>query len=121
MHVLKAAALLAACGVMTACGSSAMEVEIDGIAFAPKRLEVEVGTDVTWVNFDDVAHTITSGVQAEQGVPGVSEGEDARPDGTFDGRLDGKDASFSYTFGDAGTYEYYCAIHVGMVGKIVVN
>ena len=29
--------------------------------------------------------------------------------------------SFSYTFKDAGTFEYYCGLHPRMTGKIVVK
>ncbi|NBF18237.1 hypothetical protein GV729_23550, partial [Pseudomonas sp. Fl4BN2] len=29
--------------------------------------------------------------------------------------------SFSYVFDTPGTYEYFCALHPQMVGKIIVN
>jgi plastocyanin len=96
-------------------------VTIQGIAYSPAELEVEAGTTITWTNEDDVLHTVTSGRQGEQGVPGVSDDTDPRPDGTFEGQLDGKDTTFEFTFDDPGTYAYYCDVHVGMVGEVVVN
>ena len=96
-------------------------VTIEGIAYSPAELKVPAGTTVTWTNDDDVLHTVTSGRQAEQGVPGVSDGKDARPDGTFDGELDGAGTTFEFTFDEPGTYAYYCNVHVGMVGEVVVG
>ena len=96
-------------------------VTIEGIAYSPADLEVDAGTTVTWTNTDDVLHTVTSGRQAEQGVPGVSKGKDARPDGVFDGPLDGQGATFEFTFDEPGAYAYYCDVHVGMVGEVIVN
>jgi plastocyanin len=96
-------------------------VTIEGIAYSPAEIKVAPGTTVTWTNDDDVLHTVTSGHQAEQGVPGVSEGKDARPDGTFEGQLDGESTTFEFTFDESGTFAYYCDVHVGMVGEVVVE
>ena len=102
-------------------GPAGASVTIEGIAYSPAEIEVTAGTTVTWTNDDDVLHTVTSGRQAEQGVPGVSDGKDPRPDGTFDGQLDGESTTFEFTFDEPGTYAYYCDIHVGMVGEVVVE
>ncbi|MGH2753208.1 MAG: cupredoxin domain-containing protein [Actinomycetota bacterium] len=108
-------------GRLSAGSMRGTEVVIDGIAYLPDRIEVTTGDEVTWMNEDDVLHTVTSGTQAEQGVPGVSKGTDAKPDGSFDARLDGANTRSSFTFDEPGTYEYYCSVHVGMVGEVVVN
>ena len=102
-------------------GATGETVAIEGIAYSPAELQVTSGTTLTWTNDDDVLHTVTSGRQAEQGVPGVSDGKDARPDGTFDGQLDGEGTTFEFTFNEPGTYAYYCDIHVGMTGEVVVG
>ena len=102
-------------------GATGESVTIEGIAYSPAELQVDAGTTVTWTNDDDVLHTVTSGRQAEQGVPGVSEGKDPRPDGTFEGQLDGESTTFEFTFDEPGTYAYYCDVHVGMVGEVVVE
>ena len=135
MPVMKAVAVALVLGSLLGACSGSDDVEggdapaaaageavtIEGIAFSPADLQVDAGTTVTWTNEDDVLHTVTSGRQGEQGVPGVSDDKRARPDGIFEGQLDGKDTTFEFTFDQPGTYAYYCDVHVGMVGEIVVN
>ena len=42
-------------------------------------------------------------------------------DGAFDsGTLGGGDV-FSQTFGDSGTFDYFCAIHPSMTGTVTVT
>ena len=78
-------------------------VEIADLAFAPDELTVAVGSEVTWVNNDTVAHTATS------------------DDDVFDsGNLD-EGQEFSFTFDEAGTFSYVCEIHPTMTGTIVVE
>ena len=36
------------------------EVHIDEFAFAPQRVTVKTGTTVTWINDDDIPHTVAS-------------------------------------------------------------
>ena len=100
---------------------SGAEVTLQTFRFEPGEIEVATGTTVRWTNNDDILHTVTSGIGQKQGVPGVSENKDAKPDGTFDQDMDGKGATFEFTFEEAGTFDYYCAIHPGMTGKVVVE
>jgi plastocyanin len=86
-------------------GAAAKEVRIDNFAFSPRELTVAPGTTVTWVNHDDVPHTATS---------------TARPR-VFDSRTLVTDASYSFVFKTPGTYEYFCAVHPRMTGKILVK
>jgi plastocyanin len=37
-----------------------LEVNIDEFAFAPQHATVKAGTTVTWINEDDVPHTVAS-------------------------------------------------------------
>jgi plastocyanin len=80
-------------------------VVIDNFAFSPAALTVTTGTRVTWVNRDDVPHTATS---------------TARPR-LFDSRTLDTDERFSHVFTAPGTYEYFCAVHPHMTGRIVVK
>ena len=85
------------------------EVVMEGNAFLPPDIEVEAGTTVTWINEDQVVHTVTSGTDGEH-------------DGIFDsGNLQGGE-EWSYEFNEPGTYEYYCIPHVdaGMTGTVTV-
>jgi predicted lipoprotein with Yx(FWY)xxD motif/plastocyanin len=77
-------------------------VNIQSFAFTPPSLPVPVGTKVTWTNNDSVAHTVTS------------------DSGAFNGSL-APGATFSFTFTQAGTFSYHCAIHPSMTAKIVVQ
>jgi plastocyanin len=101
--------------------AAADEIALEGLAFDPERVTIEAGTTVTWTNDDSVAHTVTSGVAGEEGVPGVSKGRPDRADDIFDGDLDAAGATFAFTFDEPGTYEYFCRIHGGMTGTVVVE
>jgi plastocyanin len=96
-------------------------VTIAGVAFSPRVITINTGERVTWVNDDPVVHTVTSGRQAVQGVPGVSEGNPARPSGLFDATLDRRGERFSFKFLRPGRYEYFCRLHVGMRAVVVVS
>jgi len=81
------------------------QITIDNFAFKPAELTVKAGTKVTWVNHDDVPHTATSAVKPR----------------VFDsGTLD-TDDKFSHVLNQPGTYEYFCAVHPHMKGRIVVK
>jgi plastocyanin len=83
--------------------TAAAEVNIDNFSFGPASLTVAVGTEVTWINRDDIPHSIVS------------------TDGAFKSKVRDTDEKFSYTFTKAGTYPYFCSIHPKMTGKIVVQ
>jgi plastocyanin len=84
---------------------AANEVYIQNMAFAPATITVTVGTTVKWTNKDGVAHTVTS---------------DTGSTTLNSGNIISKGV-FSFMFTAAGTYNYHCAIHPGMTGKVVVN
>ncbi len=79
------------------------EVKIDNFSFGPGTLTVAVGTTVTWINRDDIPHTIVSS------------------DAVFKSKVLDTDEKFSYTFTKAGTFPYSCSIHPKMTGKVVVQ
>jgi plastocyanin len=80
------------------------QITIDNFSFAPPTLTVEAGTEVTWVNHDDIPHTVVS--------------EDKT---TFKSRALDTDEKFSFTFSKPGTYTYFCSIHPKMTAKIIVQ
>jgi len=99
----------------------------DGLAFEPKRIEVESGATVTWENVGSVGHSITA---YEDEIPdgaayfasGGFDSEDAANEGYPDegNVLEGE--SYEHTFETTGTYKYYCIPHEmnGMVGHVKV-
>ena len=104
----------------TGAASGAASVAIANFAFDPDPVTVAVGEEVTWINEDDILHTVTSGAPKEQGIPGVSKDKAPKPDGLFDEELD-LDDDYSFTFDKAGEYSYFCDIHAGMEGTVVVT
>jgi len=79
------------------------EIKIDNFSFGPQNITVAVGTTVTWVNRDDIPHTVVS------------------TDGVFKSKVRDTDEKFSYTFTKAGTYPYFCSVHPKMTGQVVVQ
>lgn len=98
----------------------ATEIAIENFTFAPKKISVAIGDTITWTNRDDILHTVTSGVGQKQGVPGVTKDKSSKPDGLFDQEVEFED-TFEFTFDKAGSFKYFCAIHPGMVGTVVVK
>jgi amicyanin len=80
-------------------------VTIDNFTYSPARLTVAAGTKVTWTNRDDVPHTVTS---------------PSKPRLLDSSSLD-TDQSYSFTFREPGTYDYFCAVHPKMTGQVIVK
>jgi plastocyanin len=82
---------------------AAVEVKIDNFSFGPATLTVAPGTTVTWINRDDIPHTVVS------------------DDKVFKSKVLDTDEKFSYTFDQPGSYPYFCSVHPKMTGKVVVQ
>ncbi len=101
--VVTAAAVLSAANLPADTEPSPDMVQIDNFTFTPQTLTVRAGTKVTWVNKDDVPHTVTS------------------TDKKFKSPVLDTDEQFSHTFSVPGTYNYFCSVHPHMTGQIVVK
>lgn len=101
--LLVMAALLLAGPAAAAAQMESPQVEIRAHGFSVPSLTVKAGTTVTWINHDDDAHTVTSTANAFRS-PGLD-----------------TDETFSFTFTQPGTYEYFCTLHPLMTGKVVVT
>ncbi|MCH8832738.1 MAG: PEFG-CTERM sorting domain-containing protein [Thaumarchaeota archaeon] len=95
--------------VENAPGASVPGCEETNECFLPYEVSINVGDTVTWVNDDTAAHTATGG--------SASDG----PSGVFDSSLVLAGSSFSFTFNEAGTYEYFCMVHPWMAGVVIVG
>ena len=78
-------------------------VKIENFTFNPQHVTVKVGTTVTWINEDDIPHTVASSTKL------------------FKSKTLDTDDKFSYTFTTTRTYEYFCSLHAHMTGSIVVE
>ena len=82
---------------------TAKEVTIDNFVFTPPTLTVPVGTTVTWVNHDDIPHSVVANKKE------------------FRSKAMDTDEKYSFTFAAAGTFDYFCGLHPHMVGKVIVT
>jgi plastocyanin len=77
-------------------------VSIDNFTFKPDVLTIKPGTTVTFVNHDDIPHSIV-----ETG-------------GKFKSKVLDTEESFKMTFDTVGDVGYFCGLHPHMTGHIVV-
>lgn len=78
-------------------------ISIDNFTFTPSVLTVTPGTTVTWLNNDDIPHTVVANGRAFRSKPLDTENK------------------FSFTFTDAGEFAYFCSLHPKMTGKVIVK
>jgi YVTN family beta-propeller protein len=78
-------------------------VSITGFAFQPGSITIKAGDSITWNNADGPAHTVTF-KDGSAGANNLAPGE-----------------TFARTFDKAGTYDYFCAYHPFMTGRVVVS
>jgi plastocyanin len=80
-----------------------LQIAIDNFTFTPAQLTVPTGSKVTWINHDDVPHTIVSTTKA------------------FKSRALDTDDRFEHVFDAPGTYPYFCSVHPHMTAVIIVK
>jgi plastocyanin len=84
-------------------------VDLTGFAFDPTELTIAAGTEVTFVNADSAAHTVTEGTNGS-----------AADDPIIDEEVAGG-AETSFTFDEPGTYDITCLFHPDMNMTITVE
>jgi plastocyanin len=78
-------------------------VKIDNFAFGPEQLTVKASTTVTWINQDDIPHTVVASNHS------------------FKSKALDTDDKFSFTFTTPGSYEYFCSLHPHMTAMVTVE
>ncbi len=81
-----------------------VKITIDNFTFTPPEITVPVGAVVTWVNHDDIPHSIVASDKK-----------------TFRSKALDTDDSYSFTFAAAGDFSYFCGLHPHMTGKVIVK
>jgi len=100
-----AAGAIAPAGQPTASVAPAStRVTIQALKYSPETIEITKGETVEWDNNDLTPHTVTSQSGGELNSGSIE-----------------ADASWSHTFGQAGTFSYYCTFHPEMKGTIIVK
>ena len=97
------AAAVLALAASAASATAPVTVKIANFTFAAPLVTVPAGTTVTWVNDDDIPHTVVA------------------DDKSFRSKVLDTGDRFAFTFAKPGTYGYFCSIHPHMTGKIVVK
>lgn len=90
--------------VSTTPTNESITVEIKNFSYNPSPLNIKTGTKVTWINKDNAPHTITSVSGNLLNSPTLS-----------------KEQSFSFTFTNPGTINYYCTFHPMMKGSVDIT
>jgi plastocyanin len=85
-------------------GGDGLTVPMKACEFGPTVVHVPEGATVTWVNQDPVPHTVTGALLAWGGMKEHQRGDEVR-----------------FRFDDSGTFPYYCILHPGMAGAVVVG
>ena len=98
--VLAAGALV---GAPVHAAASADTVNMTKEAFVPDKLDVAAGTAITWINNDDVPHSVTA------------------DDGTFDSGPIQPGKSFRWTAQGADAIPYHCIFHPSMTATMTVT
>jgi plastocyanin len=80
------------------------QVNIAHFAFTPQVLTVPVGTEVVWMNQDNIQHTVTSDDET-----------------SFASSLLGSGDTFSHRFDEPGIFPYHCSVHPTMTAQVVVQ
>jgi plastocyanin len=79
-------------------------VDIKNFAYSPNPVEIPVGSTVTWINRDTVAHTAT-----------------AQDRGAFQSGTLAPGDRFSQNFDQPGTFDYFCEFQASMKGTVIVQ
>lgn len=80
-----------------------IKADIKGMSFNPATITVSAGDTITFTNRDGAPHTATA------------------VDGSFTTATLRKGKSQTITFDSAGTFAFFCKIHPGMKGTIIVR
>jgi plastocyanin len=101
-----ALALVASLAVTAAAHAEAEPAEtvhIGNFMFDKMTLTVRPGTTVTWVNDDDIPHTVVA------------------KDLSFRSKALDTGDRFSFTFAKPGQFVYFCSLHPRMTATVVVK
>lgn len=81
-----------------------------GTCFTPSIVNISSGDTVTWINNDNVGHSVTSGLPYGSQTGTV-----------FDSGTIAPGKTYSFTFQDPGTFKYFDKGSKWMVGEVIVG
>ena len=86
-----------------ASGKGPVTIQMRNIQFSPRSVTVAAGTQVTWINEDNVDHNVKADTNA-----------------TFKSDDFGKGGTYQFTPETKGTITYECTLHPGMTATLKV-
>jgi plastocyanin len=90
------------------------EIIMESQAFSPQVMTARIGDRVRWMNVDKQDHYLTSsGPETRSVATQVADLEFHQ--------LMVPGSNFYHSFKEPGVYAYFCAIHMGMGGTVVVE
>lgn len=90
-----------------------VEIKNGSMVFTPEKLIINVGDTIKWVNND-----LTIDDHIFQSIPGTDPYDKDRDELELVNLYGGQ--SYEHTFSKIGIYSYFCFIHKGMNGEIIV-
>ena len=81
-----------------------VKVDLRDLCFTPTVIRIQPGQRVTWTNQDNTAHTVTGAAFQWGSTDQLAYRQ-----------------TISFRFADSGVFPYFCLIHPGMVGAVVVG
>ena len=78
-------------------------VKVVDYTFTPAEVNIRAGEAVTWTFADEAGHDVTAS------------------SGAFVSEVLANGATYSFTFPEAGSFDYFCSIHPTMKGTVVVQ
>lgn len=78
--------------------------------FDPESIHIQLGDKITWINMDEMMHTITGHTLSDELL-----------DNRFDSGVLHLGQEFTFLFNQEGEYKYSCMFHPFMTGKILVS
>ena len=86
-----------------------VRVQLDGFAFDTEELTIAAGTEVSFLNADSAAHTVTEGTDGQAADSPIIDEALAPNQGA------------SSTFDEPGTYQITCLLHPSMNMTVIVE
>lgn len=103
VNVMPGAAIVRAQTAAMPVAAKASTVTIDNFSFTPETLTIRAGTRVTFINHDDIPHTVVA------------------VDKSFRSKALDTDDSYEFTFTKSGDFDYFCGLHPHMKGRVIVT
>jgi len=107
--ILVSSASLSGCShVVTHDNGPNVVRESEIVDFMFEDISIPVGSTIVWINMDQKAHSVTSGIPPDQS-------------GVWDSPFLRENERFSFLFMETGQFNYWCRAHPFMIATVTVE